>query len=438
MTSRTPDVAALFDAVSLRRQESRLILLNLAVLSGIAAAHVLFVPALGTPGRLFFVVLLFRVLMQTVELICLQNGRPSSRRILSAYANVTIWLHVGFAFLLSRASGLQDAHYVVLMIIPVIAAGFRYRTRGLVLVITVVTALTILEVWLYFRSALTVRVTEYFEAANVALIYIVVGTVVALLSRQLRKEQRRLSESFEQLQITRDRLVEEEKLAAIGRLASSVAHEIRNPVAMILSSLAMSGRGETIGLSRSELDSIIEQEATRLERLVSDFLIYARQTPPDRSCVPLVSILGYARDLAQGKVAEAGLRLRIDCDEEIVVEADVHQLHRAVLNLVSNAIEATPPGGEVVVRGLARPEGIAIAVENPGEPVPPEIRSQIFEPFFTTRPAGTGLGLAIARSIARSHHGDLFLASNEPGRILFEILLPLTGTIPSEPVPQET
>ncbi len=113
---------------SIRRQETGLILLNLAVLAGLAGLHVLFAPALGFPSRRFFALVFGRFPMQTLELSrsrCWPVGGPSA--CCPPTAHVSIWLNVGFAFWIARWAGFEDSHYVVLMVIPVIAAAFRYR-----------------------------------------------------------------------------------------------------------------------------------------------------------------------------------------------------------------------------------------------------------------------------------------------------------------------
>lgn len=413
---------------AIRREESGLILLNLAVLGGIALVHVLFAPVLGRPPRVFFVVLLARCLMQTVELILLQRGAEAiPERTISGYAHVSIWLNVGFALLLSRLSGIQDSHYSVLMLIPVIAAAFRYRTPGIVLVVSAAVTATLYEVWSKGRTE-SVPPSEYFEAAGVALIHVVVGLVVAYLASQVRSEQRTAERSLAELKRTRDRLVEEEKLAAVGRLAGAIAHEVRNPVAMIVSSLALARRGGAGALPREELDTILETEAARLERLTTDFLSYARSKPPERAPCDLSSTLNYIADVTQARSSEKGIRVVVDVIEGLSASLDEFQIHQVLLNLVLNAIDAAPAGSTVLLGAAPRSGGLEITVANTGSPVPNDQRARIFEPFVTTKATGSGLGLAIAQRIAHAHGGEVVLEVNEPGCVRFALVLPATET----------
>ncbi len=418
---------------SIRRQESGLILLNLTVLAGLAGLHVLFSGALGLPSRLFFAIVFGRFAMQVLELLGLQLlPEELFDRLLPAYAHAAIWLNVGFAFLIAWLAHFENSHYVALMVIPVIAAAFRYRWRGIALVVSAAVALTFLQIWLYFQGRGVVHLSEYFEATNVMLIYVVVAVIVSFLARQVRSEQAALEHNLAELERTRDRLVEEEKLAAVGRLASSVAHEIRNPVSLIVSSLAMAREGRG-GLSADELEGIVSAEAARLEKLTSDFLLSARQRPPERRPTLLADALEYVASLAAGHAAEAGVTLAVRCPEELTAEIDAFQIHQALLNLVLNAVDAAGRGGAVTVAatplgiGIGEPDGgggVRLAVEDDGPAIQDHVVERIFEPFFTTKDTGTGLGLTIARNVARSHGGDLRLDANRAGCVRMVIDLP--------------
>lgn len=417
---------------SIRGQESGLILLNLTVLAGLAGLHVLFSPALGAPSRLFFAFVFGRFAMQVLELLGLHLLPDElTQRLLPIYAHASIWLNVGFAFLIAWLAHFQDSHYVALMVIPVIAASFRYRWVGISLVVAAAVALTFLQVWLFFQSRGAARLSEYFEATNVVLIYVVVAVIVSFLARQVRSEQAALEHNLAELERTRDRLVEEEKLAAVGRLASSIAHEIRNPVSLIVSSLEMAREGRGT-LSAGDLEEIVLGEAARLEKLTSDFLLSARQRPPERRPTALADTLEYVASLAGGRASDAGVDLAVHCPEGLTADVDAFQLHQALLNLVLNAVDAVTGGGTVTLAAAVLDDGtvagaaggVRLTVEDDGAAIPDDVVERIFEPFFTTRDAGTGLGLTIARNVARAHGGDLELEVNRPGGVRMAIELP--------------
>ncbi len=406
-----------------RSQESVLILLNLALLAAIAVAHVLFGPALGTPGRVFFVVLMGRFLMQALELAWLRGvpQRPGGRALLR-YVSASIWLNIAFAFAIALVGGKEETHYVVLMVIPVVAAAFRYTPPGIAIVVAVTTVLTFAEVWIYYRRHGALGVTEYFEATNVVLVYAVVATVVALLVVQLRRDRESLRASLTELESARDRLVTEEKLAAVGRFASAIAHEVRNPVAMIGSALALARDPASSAAERDQWHEVAGQEARRLEALTGDFLAYARQKKPERRRATAATTVGYVADLARARLADAGVAVTEECPPDVAAAFDEYQIQEALLNLVVNAADATPPGGRVTVGAGPAPGGaVGFFVENSGPAIPSDVVPRLFEPFFTTKPKGSGLGLAITRTIARGHGGDLVLEANEPGRVRFTL-----------------
>src|SRR5436190_725077 len=133
---------------------------------------------------------------------------------------------------------------------------------------------------------------------------------------------------------------------------------------------------------------------------------------------PWRKFLGYIAEIANVHASRRDIRISVESGEGLLANVDREQLQRALLNLLLNAIDATPVGGDVTVR-CSRPsvESVELQVENSGELIPEEALSRIFEPFFTTKPHGTGLGLAISRNIARVQGGDVVVARDEPGHV---------------------
>jgi two-component system, NtrC family, sensor histidine kinase HydH len=195
-------------------------------------------------------------------------------------------------------------------------------------------------------------------------------------------------------------------------------------VAMISSALS-TGFSNNLGpAERQEMFEIAAKEASRLEKLTTDFLIYARPHPPVKQPGDVAESIAYVADLCRPHAAEKSVTIQSEAPEGLHANIDGGQVQQALLNLVMNAIDASPPGGVVVLRGTRRGRSIQLDIENGNGPIPRDAVERIFEPFFTTKQAGTGLGLAIARNIARGHGGDLVLSRNEPGSIRFSITLP--------------
>ena len=200
-------------------------------------------------------------------------------------------------------------------------------------------------------------------------------------------------------------LAQKERLAALGRVAAGVAHEVRNPLASIKLRLDLTAASPALAEPVRTAVRAASEEIARLDRLVADLLLVAGQKMGPRRPVELGELVR-ARALAlQPWSAERRVELRVD--GEGVADADPESVARAVDNVIRNAVEASPPGGQVRARVVATGAEVEVRVQDRGAGVPPARANELFEPFFTTKAEGTGLGLAISRAIARAHGGAL-------------------------------
>jgi signal transduction histidine kinase len=337
----------------------------------------------------------------------------------------SICFNILLAILLGGVTNREDTQYFVIMVMPILVAAFRLTLPLTLGVVVVVDSINFSWVWHFAQHEPRIPVNEYVEAGTVSLIYIVVGVLVWSLVNHLHQKEARLSASLADLERARERLLQEEKLAAVGRLASSIAHEIRNPVSAIVSALS-TARGKTLAASeREEMFEIAAKESGRLERLTTDFLAYARPRSPQKRSSSLDDTLGYVADACRPRGNERGVSIHAHSSGGLMAEIDAGYVQQALVDLVMNAVEASPPEGRVDLRAGKNIDGATrIEVENSGLCIPPASVARVFEPFFTTKAQGTGLGLAIARNIARAHGGDLVLSANEPGRVCFTLTFP--------------
>jgi two-component system, NtrC family, sensor histidine kinase HydH len=349
-----------------------------------------------------------------------ESPRATSR--LMALTWTSIGLNSALVAVLSILSWGQDNQYYVLMVVPVLQAAISFdlgRTLAVLLV----------AVLLNFLGAYPLDWGEWSEAAAGSVIFILVAVVVWLLVNSLRDRESRLKQNLEELALTREQLLAEEKLAAIGRLASAIAHEIRNPIAMISSSLLTAARNGQSESDKRKLFDIAASEAGRLERLTSDFLNYARAREIRIARANIADTLHYIAGIARAHPENRGVTIAVEADERLDGEFDVSQLQQALLNIAMNAIDACEPADAVTLRAARNDtDSIEIQVIDPAGPIPADTTARIFEPFFTTKANGTGLGLAIARNIARAHGGDLVLSINQPGQVCFSIVIPQPAT----------
>lgn len=407
-----------------KRQETIFVGLNLLLLGILLCAHSIFGKYWGVPDRAMIAALIVAFLVNAAELVGLQFlSRPLSMEALAAVTWASILGNLSIAFLLSVFSNNDDSPYYVLMVVPILQAAFRFPLGILSAVVTLAGCLNFLWVWYYFQSHQPLEVAEYLEAGVGALIFAIVGFVVWLLVRDLRQKEDRLAKNLHDLQETREKLLHEEKLAAVGRLSSAIAHEIRNPVSLISTSIATAK--QVTGSEREEMYEIASEEASRLVSLSSDFLSYAHPRKPKPVSTSVADNVAYVSDACRPHASGKDVSLRVNVEDALIADADPGQIQQALINLLLNAIDAASPGSTVTVSARERAEHVQIEVENIGMPIPAAERGLIFEPFFTTKPKGTGLGLSIARNIARAHGGDLLLACNGPDKICFALCLPI-------------
>jgi signal transduction histidine kinase len=243
-------------------------------------------------------------------------------------------------------------------------------------------------------------------------------TGIALKNAGLYHE---LREQMEALQRAQGQLVHSAKLAALGELAAGVAHELNNPLMVILgnSGLLLRECAGDAGIERRA--SVVVEEATRAGKIVRDMLDFARRREPTREPVGIADVLERVLTLMQARLRT----VRVDVDRGFVaalpaVAADRDQLTQVFLNLVANAIDAMPNGGRLAFEGEATmhdgAEAVAVRVRDTGSGIPDHVLPRIFEPFYTSKPegAGTGLGLAITLGIVRDLGGTIEVES-QPG-----------------------
>jgi len=219
-----------------------------------------------------------------------------------------------------------------------------------------------------------------------------------------------------------------DRLSAISRITSGVAHEVKNPLNAILMHVELA----RMKLSKSETDinpqmEIISREILRLDRVVKTFLDFTRPVELNLTEVSLDSFVREIVDLASPQAAAAGIAVSVQADTEAAhIRVDVDLMKQAVLNVLVNAIQAMPQGGELTIECAVREEQAEIRIRDTGAGIPPELREKIFRLYFTTKPEGSGIGLAMTFRIVQLHDGAIDFAS-EPGKgTTFVLRLPLS------------
>lgn len=415
------------DLGSFQRQEAIFVVFNSALLSVLVFLHHLFASFWGWPSRAVLLTVAFYFGLEIFELAWIRRvSNPLSKAALACLTWSSIVVNLVVAILLAGLTNHEDSPYFVLMVVPIVEAAFRFGLLAVLGVVICADASLFFWIWLYFERHPPLEVGEYFEAGTTSLMFLMVGIVVWLLVRGLRQREANLASNVLELQRTRERLVQEERLAAVGRLSSAIAHEIRNPVAMISSSIATAK--ELSGKEREEMFEIASEESSRLVQLTTEFLTYARPRPLQLAATSTDDTLSYVVDACRAHVNQRGVQIQVNSLQSLEMDVDAGQVQQALINLIVNAADGASEGSTILLNAHINGHQACIDVENSGDPIREEHLSRIFEPFFTTKPKGTGLGLAIARGIARAHGGDLVLSANGPPRICFSLLLPLSRT----------
>ncbi len=242
-----------------------------------------------------------------------------------------------------------------------------------------------------------------------------------------------------ELEESREALVRSEKLAAAGRLAAGVAHEINNPLASLRACLWMLRKPELPADERQSHMAALDSGLKRIAQTVQRLLEFARPSRLQRAEAPLADVVRGAMDLVGPALADSEIRIHADLQEGLEpLSVDVAQIEQVLVNLMLNSVHAMQDagrGGTIAVRLRRGTRGQRLEVEDDGPGIPDGDLGQVFDPFFSTRPEGkgTGLGLSVSQSIAESHGGTLQIRPGRKGQgVLATLSLP-AGQEPASP-----
>ena len=235
---------------------------------------------------------------------------------------------------------------------------------------------------------------------------------------------RNLQNSMAELRETQEQLIQSAKLAAIGELASNVAHEINNPLTSIIGFAELSKEDGDIESIRKSLD-IIEKESLRARDIVKQLLGFARKKPLQLTEVNINAVVKEVVAFSSSQTRMGRVKVSEEYSDIPMTTGDVDQLKQVFLNIITNAIHSMPEGGDIAIRTFTRGEYILVSLSDTGHGITEDVRNRIFEPFFSTKKEkGTGLGLSISYRIIQDHGGRIDVES-EPGKgSTFTVRLP--------------
>ena len=271
----------------------------------------------------------------------------------------------------------------------------------------------------FFAAISRLRVAMISSALLSAIVLVGLGLTFARLQSSLQRAEAAVQRA--------------ETLAAMGRMAAGIAHEIRNPLGIINATAARLKKRYDNPAAPDERFGYIAEEVERLNAILTGYLNFARDEPSEQRPLDLVAVVERSLRWAAPELEANAVQAALDLPASCPVSGDAQRLQQLILNLVLNAVQAMPQGGRMAIR-LATHDGRAcLTMDDTGPGFPPGARQRFFEPFVTTKEKGSGLGLAIARRIVEEHAGRITLGDAPHGGARVEIELPLS-TVAGEPV----
>jgi len=327
-----------------------------------------------------------------------------------------------------RAVVLQNVlHH--LNFLPFMLAGMLFGWRGALKTLLLAVVLQAPSIHRHWRSAPLDAQDQIVELS----VFAAAGVIAGVLADRERLQRQRVEATklelegvYTELRQNIQQMKKTERLTAAGQLAASLAHEIRNPLASISGAAGILARGQAPAEDREECLDILMRESQRLNKLLTNFLDFARPRLPRFQWTEPVSVINAVAVLAQHAAISHDVELRQQMPTRLrEVEVDAEQIKQVLLNLIINAVQATEGSGTVLIRSYVTQDKWCVEVCDEGRGVPQEDLDRIFDPFFTTKENGTGLGLAVVANIIPQHGGSLHCSRNGERRgMTFRMELP--------------
>lgn len=317
--------------------------------------------------------------------------------------------------------------------IPIIAAALIFGLKGGLSASIFTTIIYSPHIYLHWQHGhFDYSINQYAEIV----IFNLVGGIMGALGDRLRKARERAErnaeekrKAYDELQTTFQQLLQAEKLASLGELSAGIVHEVRNPLASIKGAIEILEDELTVDSPRREFVGLAKGEIDRLDRLVGEFLRFARPTVPSKTPTDPNAIVSSVVGLVENQAASQSVAIVKDLQTDLpLILVDAEQIKQVVLNLAINALQAmTQSNGRdkiLTFRTLQHDKDFIVEIVDSGSGVNVENLSKIFDPFYTTKEKGVGLGLSIAHKIA-TQHGGLLTAKRLDHGTSFTLTIPI-------------
>ncbi len=366
-------------------------------------------------------------------------------RHIRAFYLVGIIFDLIFILLLLMLTGGAASSFFIAFYILVALHSLYY---GLKVGLIVSSASSLIYLVSYVQSGYPIHWTDF--GVRILLLFML-SVWAGILSGIMREDRERigrlnrdLRESFENLERAQKQLIETAKLAALGRMTSDVAHEIRNPLVSIGGFARRCHAMIDPGAPEKRYAGIVVDEVARLEKILRDLLIFSRGPARQPTMTKIGELLAWGLERVREEMAEKGIRVVQDIPVDVPdILADGEQLRQAFMNIILNAVQALEPGGVLTLRASTEKEGeahrVCVEIEDTGCGISEEHLPLIFNPFFSTKNAGegTGLGLSVSRRIVEEMGGRIDVSSNVGEGSRFRILIPVSAEAQVPALPEE-
>ena len=319
----------------------------------------------------------------------------------------------------------QRAYYI-----PILLAAYWYGPLRGVLAAILASALYIGHIQKDWSQFPVYSFNQYAEIFLYHALALVTG-FLAKKDRQhrfiLEKTSQELSQAYQKLQSTFEQLKKADRLAALGRLSSGIAHEIRNPLGSIKGSVEILESEIRPDNKKYEFVKIIKEEIARLNAIVESFLKFARPPKPSLQQTSMNELIESILLLTNKQAQKGNIEILKKLDPDLAPALmDPNQIRQVIMNIILNGMESMPEGGTLTIKsGNDNNRSIVVEISDTGTGISNEGLDHIFDPFFTTKSQGTGLGLAISYQLVQNHGGMIQASKNEASGLTFRIELPM-------------
>ena len=335
--------------------------------------------------------------------------------VIGAITLLTVSIHYGF--ILEPIFGEQHWIHAIhgrLCYIPIVMASTWSGLRGGLSAAAVISLLVLPYLFLNNIGAHNMAG----EVTEIIFYFALAGLIGSLVGRELKVRRKQ--------QETELALARSQQLSLVGQMAAGVAHEIKNPLASIKGAVEILVDKDTPEPAREEFGYIVVRETRRIDRTLRDFLEFGRPRESKVKAMDLSETVAAGLRQMESQAITAGVTRCREIEPGVIVAADAEKMHQVMLNLLLNALEATPKGGTVTIRVESTGRTARLSVADTGAGIPADALERVFDPFYTTKSSGSGLGLAVVKQIIENHNGAIKVESTCGHGTTFTITLPST------------